>query len=103
AGVFYTPLDETAEENMAKSFQLLTENLPISTTPILICHRLIPIVKQADRTIWFEFNVICNVPRSQRDYLEIAEKYQTVFISNIPQILATEKNTINLFIRMIDI
>lgn len=103
AGVFYTPNDATAQENMDKSFRLLANDSVEKYKPIEICHRLIPIIKEAANIVWFDFKTICNVPRSQRDYLEITDKYKTVFISDIPKIAPNEKNTINLFIRMIDV
>jgi cell division protein ZapE len=103
AGVFYTPLDETADENMRKSFEILKEDSQEFTEPVIVCHREIPIIKRTNNIIWFDFKVICHVPRSQHDYLEIAEKYQTIFISNITSISPNDRNTINLFIRMIDV
>jgi len=103
AGVFYHPLNESAHQEMEKSFELLRESHSIETQPILICNRLIPIVKQAGGIVWFEFADICHVPRSQLDYLEISKKYHTVFISNIPYFKANDRNTINLFIRLIDV
>lgn len=103
AGAFYTPLDEIAEENMEKSFMLLNDQQPIQYEPVNILDRKISVVKVSANMIWFDFNVICNVPRSKNDYLEIAKKYKTVFVSNIPSIKADDKNTIRSFIHMIDV
>jgi len=102
-GVFYTPNDETARNSMEKSFAILTNNEEFSSLPVEILGRKISIVKEADDTIWFEFDKLCAVPRSQQDYLEIAAKYKTVFISNITPISSHANDRINLFIRMIDI
>ncbi|KTC70201.1 ATPase N2B (nucleotide (GTP) binding protein) [Legionella birminghamensis] len=68
-----------------------------------IQNRDIPFVMKADGLIWFEFRVICNLPRSQLDYLEIAEQFDTIFVSSIPQF--NEKDTIFaiLFIHFIDV
>lgn len=103
AGVFYMPNDEAARRNMEKSFSVLTNGIEADNQPIELCGRFIQIVKQAGDTIWFEFNKICAVPRSQQDYLAIAEIYKTVFISNIPHITSDQNNAINLFIRMVDV
>jgi len=103
AGVFYTPLNKEAEENMEKSFAILTAGKSIDASPICINNRLIPIKKQAGDAIWFDFTEICTIPRSQRDYLLIAEKYRHVFISQIPMIKPEEKDTICLFISLIDV
>ena len=103
AGVFYTPLDKTAADNMEKTFAILTDGKKINTAPIEICSRMINVQKSTDDIVWFEFNDICHVPRSQKDYLAIAEKFKTVFISNIPAIQANEKDTICLFINLVDV
>lgn len=103
AGVFYTPLNEESAENMEKTFGILTEGQTISTDPIQIFDRPIKIKKQAGNAVWFEFADICSVPRSQKDYLAISEKYRTVFISNIPIIEANAKDMICLFISLVDV
>ncbi len=103
AGVFYTPLDETAEKNMEKSFNELTRGLSVDDAPIAIQGRTIPVKKKAGKIIWFEFEDICSVPRSQVDYLAIAEHYRTVFISHIPAIPSHAKDIICLFISLVDV
>lgn len=103
AGVFYTPLNEEARQNMEKSFAVLTRGKKIDTAPIEINERQINIQKQAEGVVWFEFSEICKVPRSQKDYLVLAEKYHTVLISNIPVIQSHEKDLICLFISLVDV
>lgn len=103
AGVFYCPLDENARLNMEKSFESLRGDNPVSTDDVIILGRPIKIKKQTDKIIWFDFAEICKVPRSQNDYLAIAEKYNTVFISDIPVIPDNAKDTICLFITLVDV
>lgn len=103
AGVFYTPLGPSSDEKMEKAFDLLTLGSKIETAPININGRLIRIKKQANHVIWFDFKDICTVPRSQHDYLEIANLYKTVFISDIPIISENESDTIRLFVNLIDV
>lgn len=103
AGVFYTPNDELANENMEKCFALLADGAVASHAAIKICGRFIPVRKHTQDLVWFDFEKICTVPRSQHDYLEIAEQFSTVFISDIPKIPANANNMINLFIRMVDV
>ena len=47
AGVFYSPLNEKARQNMEKSFLTLTEGMKISSEPLMILGRAIPVVKKA--------------------------------------------------------
>ncbi len=75
----------------------------IDQQPIEINHRLIPIKKRTEKVVWFQFSDLCRIPRSHMDYLEIAKRYHTVFISDIPVILPQEKDTIFLFISLVDV
>lgn len=50
-----------------------------------INHRSIVYKQQIDNAIWFEFNELCSGPRSQRDYIVLADMFDVVFISDVPQ------------------
>lgn len=103
AGVFFTPLNDDSQKKMEDSFLLLAQDDKISFEPISIYDRFIKIKKQAGDIVWFDFKDICRVPRSQSDYLIISKKYKTVFISDIPIISEREKDTICLFISLVDV
>jgi cell division protein ZapE len=51
---------------------------------------------------WFEFRELCEGPRSQNDYIELARSYHTIFISNIPEFTDTDENAARRFIAAID-
>jgi cell division protein ZapE len=59
-------------------------------------------VKESENVIWFEFEAICEGPRSQNDYIEIAREYQTVIVSNVPRLEPTRENAARRFIALID-
>jgi cell division protein ZapE len=99
----YIPDDDIADENMEKDFNALINDHVAYSAPILLCDRQVSIVKQAGDVIWFDFNVLCKPPRSQHDYLAIADQYKTVMLSHIPIIEAHQDNIIALFIRLIDV
>jgi len=103
AGVFYSPLDQAAAENMEKTFAVLTTGKVVDELPIQIYGRSIPIRKKTQDTIWFEFVDICHIPRSQNDYLAIAKQFKTVFISDIPVIAPDDRDQITLFINLVDV
>jgi cell division protein ZapE len=52
--------------------------------------------------VWFEFADICEGPRSQNDYIDIARLYHTVFISNVPPFTANNEDAARRFIMLID-
>ncbi len=52
--------------------------------------------------VWFEFGELCDGPRSQNDYIELARLYHTIFISNIPQFTQADEDAARRFIMLID-
>jgi cell division protein ZapE len=54
--------------------------------PLLhIEHRELTAVRRAGGVVWFDFKTLCGGPRSQNDYLELAQQFHTVILSNVPQ------------------
>ena len=96
------PLNEKTQQTMEKQFTLLAGEYN-EHGMITIQNREIPYLKCGGQSIWFAFDVLCNLPRSQLDYLEIADKYDTIFVSDIP--LLTEKHTLQtiMLIHFIDV
>jgi cell division protein ZapE len=54
-------------------------------TTIAINHREISFLKKSEKHIWFDFFDLCSGPRSQRDYMQLADLFDIVLISNVPQ------------------
>ena len=50
----------------------------------------------------FAFRELCEGPRSQQDYIELARSYHTVFISNIPQFTQDDEDAARRFVMLID-
>ena len=51
---------------------------------------------------WFDFSALCDGPRSQNDYIELARSYHTLFISNIPVFTSRNEDAARRFISAID-
>jgi cell division protein ZapE len=64
--------------------------------------RPIPVVRESSNTIWFEFEAICEGPRSQNDYIEIARDYQSVIVANVPRFTTQRENAARRFIALVD-
>jgi cell division protein ZapE len=64
--------------------------------------RAIPVVRESANAIWFEFEALCEGPRSQNDYIEIARDYQSVIVANVPQLGPHRENAARRFIALVD-
>ncbi len=82
--MLHCPLGPEAEAAMERAFEQLAEAR--DEAPVMqIEHREIRAVRRAGGVVWFDFRTLCGGPRSQNDYLEIASRFHTVLLSNVPQ------------------
>jgi cell division protein ZapE len=51
---------------------------------------------------WFDFSELCEGPRSQNDYIELARRYSTLLIANIPEFTPLHEDAARRFIMLID-
>ncbi|CDZ75904.1 DNA replication protein [Legionella massiliensis] len=96
------PLDEKTDKTLAGQFASLTQEVYEQGT-LLVQNREIPFIKCGEQVVWFDFKVICNLPRSQLDYLEIADRFDTVFISNIPALSSKDTIFAIMLVHLVDV
>lgn len=102
-GVYYFLSDEHSEERLEEDFkQLSGVELYQGRKEVIINKRLIPAKKFTSDIVWFEFDDLCNTPRSTEDFTQIAEFFKTVLISNIPLMGSSLDDAARRFINMID-
>lgn len=102
AGTYLTPADADAVSRLTHYF------LEIASGDVVEA-RLLPILGRGIRTercgkgvVWFDFEEICDGPRSQQDYIEIARWYPTVIVSSIPVLDEAQENQARRFIALVD-
>jgi cell division protein ZapE len=104
AELYHSPLDKTADESLMRSFQSLaqrTEEVQ-QDVAVEIEGRLIHARYLADDVVWFDFDALCDGPRSQNDYIELAKEYHTVILSNVPALGGKKDDQSRRFINLVD-
>jgi cell division protein ZapE len=96
-----TALPETPK-NLRQRFAGLAGGAATGPTTLLVEGRPLRAVSVAPDLAWFEFAELCAGPRSQNDYIELARRYGTLFIANIPQFTAQHEDEARRFIMLID-
>lgn len=96
------PLNARTEAILSEQFVSLTQEV-YKKGSLQVQNRDIPFIKCGEQVVWFDFKVICNLPRSHLDYLEIADRFDTVFISGIPALTARDTLFAILLIHFIDV
>ncbi len=81
--IYHCPLGEAAEAAMESAFDRLREAQDEEAV-LQIETRSVRAVRRAGGVVWFDFRTLCGGPRSQNDYLELASRFHTVLVSNVP-------------------
>jgi cell division protein ZapE len=90
------------DAQLKQRFAALADGSPGGSTTLSVEGRPIAALATGPDLVWFDFKDICEGPRSQNDYIELARMYHTVFISNIPQFTRVNENSARRFIMLID-
>jgi len=91
-----------SEALLARRFEAIAGQAGEAGGEIDIESRQIPVRRQAAGVIWFDFAELCDGPRSQADYIEIARGFHTVLVSRVPRFDATTDNQARRFIGLVD-
>jgi len=102
AEIYHFPLDAAAERSLASSFEGVAPRVSRRDGDLVVLGRSIPTLRLADGAAWFDFADICDGPRSQADYIEIARSFHTVLVSGVPVFDATRENQARRFIALVD-
>ena len=82
--MYHCPLGEVAEAALSRTFESLAEARD-EDRDLHIEHRSLHALRRAGGVVWFDFKQLCGGPRSQNDYLELAARFHTLLLSNVPQ------------------
>lgn len=104
AELYHSPLDADANASLERSFQaLIVEGSEVQERVQLeVEGRPIRALKVADDVAWFEFSELCDGPRSQNDYIELAREFHTVLIADVPQFDERMESQARRFINLVD-
>jgi cell division protein ZapE len=102
AGTYLASGDSNTSARLRALFAELSDHGDASDGVVEIEGRPIPVVRQSESAVWFDFQALCNGPRSQDDYIEIARNYQSVIVSDVPVMDAMRDDEARRFIALID-
>lgn len=104
AELYHCPLDDSADRSLEQSFNSLVPDPEAAqaNVDLEIEGRLIRARRLADDVAWFDFSALCDGPRSQNDYIELARVYHAVLISNVPAFTPNLDDQARRFINLVD-
>lgn len=100
AGVYHT--GEGANARLAAAFENIARHESNEDTALEIEGRVIHARRLGRGVAWFDFAELCDGPRGKADYIELARRYHTMVISDIPRFGFNNADVVRRFTWLID-
>jgi cell division protein ZapE len=102
AGTYLTPDDASARARLGDFFRESASSQVEADHELEINGRKLITHRCAKGIAWFDFAELCDGPRSQSDYIEIARWYPTIILSGVPELNEFRENQARRFIALVD-
>lgn len=102
AELYHCPLDEQADQSLEQSFSSLAPEPGRADVALDIEGRTIRARRCAEDVAWFEFAELCEGPRSQNDYIELAREFHAVLLGNVPVFTPASDDAARRFMNLVD-
>lgn len=100
AGVYHVEVD--ASQAMERAFMSIARHESAESAELEVEGRIIKARRIARGVAWFDFHELCDGPRGKADYIELARRYHTVLVSDVPRFGAGAADTLRRFVWLID-
>jgi cell division protein ZapE len=102
AACYYTPLSEAVDAELSALFERMRPG-PDEDPRLTVEARALKVRRRAGSLVWFDFATLCESPRSQLDYLELARRFAVVILSGVPRLTPDMGNAARRFTWLVDV
>lgn len=102
AASYYIAPPGAADARLAALFERMCPG-PDEDTRLVIDSRVLKAKKRAGSVVWFDFATLCEGPRSQIDYLELARRFAVIIVSDVPRLSPDMSNAARRFAWLVDV
>jgi cell division protein ZapE len=99
---YLVPAGPEADARLGEVFDRVAE-MHDEDPRLTIENREVRAKRRAGGAVWFDFATLCGGPRSQLDYLEIATRFHTVILSDVPRMTAAMSSEARRFTWLVDV
>lgn len=100
--LYLTPLTQQTQTELAHVFETLSGIAPQAGS-IEVEQRQLPVVACHNEVVWFDFDTLCVGPRSQNDYLDLAGRFDSIIVSDVPKMTAQDASAARRFTWLVDV
>jgi cell division protein ZapE len=102
AAAYYVTPPGAADARLAALFERMRPG-PDEDPRLVVDSRALKAKKRAGGLVWFDFATLCEGPRSQIDYLELARRFAVVIVSDVPRLSPDMSNAARRFTWLVDV
>jgi cell division protein ZapE len=102
SGTYLTPDDAASASKLQYFFDESASCEPVENRELDINGRNIRALRTAKGIAWFDFDTLCDGPRSQNDYIELARWYPAIIVSGVPRLDSSQDDQARRFIALVD-
>ena len=99
---WHVPSGPVADAALARAFEAMSSGEDEGRL-LSVDGRPLPTRRRAGSVAWFDFRTLCDGPRSQRDYLELARRFSVIVLSDIPRMGVDSADQARRFTWLVDI
>jgi cell division protein ZapE len=99
---WHVPAGPSADAALARAFDAMRSG-DDEDRRLMIEGRTLEARRRSGSMAWFDFAALCDGPRSQRDYLELARRFSVLIVSDIPRLGPDTADQARRFTWLIDI
>ena len=100
--VYRIPLDAGSDAWLQQRWRELGGDDGHVDAGIVIDGRRIPVRARSKGLCWFDFAALCEGPRGNADYIEVAREFHTVLLGGIPRMDGNRDDAARRFVHLID-
>ena len=100
--LYFQPLGSAADAAMLAAYTRLAGGSPRSAA-LEVNGRKIQARSASHGIAWFDFVALCGTARSQNDYLELARRFHTIMLANVPSMTAEHASETRRFTWLVDV
>lgn len=94
--------DPATSATLQRLFEAIAGGPGTANATLTLNQRRLHTRRLAQDVVWFDFKELCDGPRSQADYIEIARCFQSVIVSGIPALGVEQDNQTRRFVTLVD-
>ena len=102
AKVYHTPVSADTARALCAEFSRIAE-VEDETQALDVEGREIAYLRRAGGVVWFDFKALCGGPRSYTDYVDLARRFHTIVLSDVPEMGPRQAAEARRFTWLIDV